>query len=50
MESGEYVVFGAPERLMAEMSVPPQAWEHREVSDRIKAEVRSSIVASARPH
>jgi hypothetical protein len=46
----EYVVFGAPAGLMAEISVPPQAWEDREVSDRIKAEVRSSIVASACPH
>jgi NitT/TauT family transport system ATP-binding protein len=44
------LVFGAPARLMAEIAVPPQAWEDREVSDRIKAEVRSAIVAGARPH
>jgi len=42
-------VFGAPARLMAEIGVPPQAWEDRAVSDRIKDEVRSLIVAGARP-
>jgi NitT/TauT family transport system ATP-binding protein len=44
------LVFGAPARLMAQIAVAPQAWEDREVSDRIKAEVRSAIVAGARPH
>jgi len=40
------LVFGAPARLMAEITV---AWEDRAVSDRIKNEVRSLIVAGARP-
>jgi NitT/TauT family transport system ATP-binding protein len=43
------LVFGAPARLMAEIVVPPQAWEDRGASDRIKDEVRSLIVAGARP-
>lgn len=43
------LVFGAPARLMAEIVVPSQAWEDRAVSDRIKDEVRSLIVAGARP-
>jgi NitT/TauT family transport system ATP-binding protein len=43
------LVFGAPARLMAEIDVPSQAWEDRAVSDRIKDEVRSLIVAGARP-
>jgi hypothetical protein len=43
------LVFGAPARLMAEIAVPSQAWEDRAVSDRIKNEVRSLIVAGARP-
>jgi NitT/TauT family transport system ATP-binding protein len=44
------LVFGAPARVMAEISVPPMAWEDRNVSDRIKAEVRSAIAAGAQPH
>lgn len=47
--AGRILVFGAPARLMAEIAVPSQAWEDRETSDRIKAEVRSLIVAGARP-
>jgi NitT/TauT family transport system ATP-binding protein len=43
------LVFGAPARLMTEIAVPSQAWEDRAVSDRIKNEVRSLIVAGARP-
>jgi NitT/TauT family transport system ATP-binding protein len=43
------LVFGAPARLMAEIAVPSQAWEDRAVSDLIKNEVRSLIVAGARP-
>ena len=43
------LVFGAPARLMAEIAVPPLAWEDRVVSDRIKDQVRSLIVAGARP-
>jgi NitT/TauT family transport system ATP-binding protein len=43
------LVFGAPARLMAEIVVPSQAWKDRAVSDRIKDEVRSLIVAGARP-
>ncbi len=42
------LVFGAPARLMAEIAVPERAWEDRAVSDRIKDEVRSLIVAGAR--
>jgi ABC-type nitrate/sulfonate/bicarbonate transport system ATPase subunit len=44
------LVFGAPARLMAEITVPPQAFEDRELSDRIKTEIRSLIVAGARRH
>jgi NitT/TauT family transport system ATP-binding protein len=42
------LVFGAPARLMAEIAVPPRAWEDRAISDRIKEEVRSLIIAGAR--
>ncbi|HEY0913034.1 MAG TPA: ATP-binding cassette domain-containing protein [Bradyrhizobium sp.] len=42
------LVFGAPARLMAEIAVPPRAWEDRAISDRIKEEVRSYIIAGAR--
>jgi NitT/TauT family transport system ATP-binding protein len=44
------LVFGAPARLMAEITVPPLAFEDRELSDRIKTEIRSLIVAGARRH
>jgi NitT/TauT family transport system ATP-binding protein len=43
------LVFGAPARLMAEIAVPPLAWEDRAASDRIKHEVRALITAGARP-
>jgi NitT/TauT family transport system ATP-binding protein len=43
------LVFGAPARVMAEIAVPPQAWEDRDASERIKAQVRALIVADARP-
>jgi NitT/TauT family transport system ATP-binding protein len=42
------LVFGAPARLMAEITVPPGAFADRAVSDRIKDEVRSLMVAGAR--
>jgi NitT/TauT family transport system ATP-binding protein len=42
------LVFGAPARLMAEIAVPPRAWEDRAISDRIKEEIRSLIIAGAR--
>jgi NitT/TauT family transport system ATP-binding protein len=42
------LVFGAPARLMAEIVVPPRAWEDRAISDSIKEEVRSLIIAGAR--
>jgi NitT/TauT family transport system ATP-binding protein len=44
------LVFGAPARLMAEIAVPPLAWEDRDVSEAIKAEIRSLIAAGGRPH
>jgi NitT/TauT family transport system ATP-binding protein len=44
------LVFGAPARLMAEIAVPPDAWEDRIASDRIKDEVRAMITAGARPN
>lgn len=44
------LVFGAPARLMAEIAVPPHAFEDRALSDRIKDEVRGLIAAGARPH
>ena len=44
------LVFGAPARLMAEIAVPPHAWEDRALSDRIKDEIRALIAAGARPH
>lgn len=44
------LVFGAPARLMADIAVPPHAFEDRELSDRIKTEVRALIAAGARPH
>ncbi len=43
------LVFGAPARVMAEIAVPPHAWEDRDLSERIKAEVRSLIADGARP-
>jgi len=43
------LVFGAPARVMAEIVVPPHAWEDRDISDRIRAEVRSLIADGANP-
>jgi NitT/TauT family transport system ATP-binding protein len=42
------LVFGAPARLMAEIPVPPHAWEDRALSDQIKDQVRTLISAGAR--
>jgi ABC-type nitrate/sulfonate/bicarbonate transport system ATPase subunit len=42
------LVFGAPARLMAEIAVPPHAFEDRVLSDQIKDEVRKLIAAGAR--
>jgi ABC-type nitrate/sulfonate/bicarbonate transport system ATPase subunit len=42
------LVFGAPARLVAEITVPTRAWEDRAVSDRIKDEVRALLVAGTR--
>jgi len=44
------LVFGAPARLMAEITVPPHAFEDRALSDQIKDEVRTLIAAGARVH
>ncbi|HWW47323.1 MAG TPA: ATP-binding cassette domain-containing protein [Xanthobacteraceae bacterium] len=44
------LVFGAPARLMAEIDVPPHAWEDRKLSDEIKERVRTLIAAGARAH
>jgi len=46
--AGRILVFGAPARLMAEIAVPPDAWDDRAAADRIKAEVRALIAAGAR--
>jgi len=43
------LVFGAPARLMAEIAVPSRVWEDRAAADLIKDQVRSLIVAGARP-
>jgi NitT/TauT family transport system ATP-binding protein len=43
------LVFGAPARVMADIAVPPRAWEDRAASDRIKDEVRALLAAGARP-
>jgi NitT/TauT family transport system ATP-binding protein len=42
------LVFGAPARLMAEIPVPPHAWEDRALSDQLKDQVRTLISAGAR--
>jgi NitT/TauT family transport system ATP-binding protein len=44
------LVFGAPARLMKEITVPPGAWEDRNLSDNIKEEVRAMILAGGRPN
>lgn len=41
------LVFGAPARLMAEIAVPPHAWQDRALSDQIKERVRTLIAAGA---
>ena len=46
--AGRILVFGAPARLMAEIAVPPDAWDDRDSADRIKADVRALIAAGAR--
>jgi NitT/TauT family transport system ATP-binding protein len=46
--AGRILVFGAPARLMAEIAVPPDAWDDRAAADRIKAEVRALIAAGVR--